>query len=122
MRVLVVIGTSGFDVHDLCEALAQKGIDCSICHWNAIVDPPGHYDLAVLFGLTEHKVNADLYAGTVRKAVGETPLIVVSTWLPRIMAAHMKEAHNAEYLHRHGPLLDLVDTVVSMLAQSKKAP
>jgi hypothetical protein len=122
-KVLVAIGTSHFDPHDLCDALLERGVECTIRHWNAVRDPPGHYDLAVLFGLTEYRAKADLYAGTVRAAIGGgTPLVVVSSWSPAIMALHMKEKFNAEYQTRHGPIQTLLDTVLKMLQESKTAP
>lgn len=122
-KVLIVIGTSHFDPHDLCDTLKEQGIDCAIRPWNGIIDPPGHYDLAVLFGLTEYRSVADKYVSTVRTAIGpQTPLLVVSSWSPSAMAAYMKETYNAEYIVRHGPITHLLEKALSMMRESKTAP
>lgn len=123
-RVLVVIGTGGhFDTIDLCEGLKEKGVECTVTYWNTITIRPGEYGLAVLLGLTEYRDIAHRYASTVRAAIGsDTKLLVVSHWSRSVMAAVMKEHYNAEYELRSGPILNLVDTAMRMLGQTKPAP
>lgn len=122
-KVLLAIGTSNFDLHDLCDALKERGVECTIRHWNGISDPPGHYDLAVLFGLTEYRVVAEKYASTVREAIGkETTFLIVSTWDPAGMAHPMKEKYDAQYLRRHEPIRNLLAAVLEMLDEAKTAP
>lgn len=123
MRVLVVKGTTFFDVYDVCEALNERGVECITVQWDKIAGPPNQYDLAILFGLSHNRDVADTYASTVRAAIGgQTKLLVVSQWSRQDMARPMKEKYDAEYQMRGQPTRNLVAFALEMLDQAKTAP
>ena len=123
MRVLVVKGTTLFDVYDLHDALRENGVECATCQWNEVAGLPDRYDLVILFGLSHNRDVADTYASAVRAAIGEgTRLLIVSQWSPAIMARPMKERYGAEYEMRGQPILNLLATVLMMLEEAKTAP
>jgi hypothetical protein len=123
MKVLIVKGTTFFDVYDLCEALDGLGVECVAARWNEIEGPPNRYDLAVLFGLSHNRDVADMYASAVRAAIGErTRLLIVSQWGRKDMAEPMKEKYGAEYQVRGQPTPNLLAVVLDMLEDAKTAP
>jgi hypothetical protein len=121
MRVLIAKGTISFDVYDLSDMLAERGIDCVVCRWDDIDGPPGRYDAAVLFGLSQNLDVADMYAGAVRKAIGpRTRLLVVTGWDRRRIENAIIEKYDAEYFSRDCSNLTLLGVVLDMLAEDAK--
>jgi hypothetical protein len=122
-KVLIVKGTTRFDVYELRDMLRSRGIACVDCRWDEVGGFPDEYDLAVHFGLDDWEKNkAHLFLSTVRRAVGpDAKLLVVSQWDRVLMTKeHLKEKYGAEYFSRGDSHLTLLDTVLGMLKEEAK--
>lgn len=130
-KVLIAIGTTGLDVHDVCDEIhsqvrrrAKEPVECIVKNWNEIVGPAGQYDLAVLYGLDEHyKKKGHLFAKTVRHAIGPTTkFLIIPGWNKILFDREMMgEMYDAAYLSR-GNFVEAAIVILEMLAEAKTAP